>query len=184
MRKSLGAVRRFYGANPLHLLSLIACFAFIGYLVSVIGPATLWNHDVWWQSIVVWFVAAVIAHDLVLFPLYALADRSLTAWPWARHGDRPRPGVPPLNYVRVPALGSGLLLLVFLPGIIEQGRSTYLAATGQTQAVFLDRWLLVTAVMFGLSALLFALRVSLSRTRSAPEPERAVEPPPGAAEER
>ena len=37
------------------------------------------------------------------------------------------------NYLRIPALGSGLTLLVFLPGIVEQGASTYLAATGQTQ---------------------------------------------------
>jgi len=46
--------------------------------VIVLGPQALWNPFVWWQSIAVWFLAAIIAHDLVLFPLYALADRSFT----------------------------------------------------------------------------------------------------------
>lgn len=44
---------------------------------------------------------------------------------------------------------------MFLPGIIEQGASTYLAATGQTQQPFLGRWLLLTAAMFGASAIVY-----------------------------
>ena len=39
---------------------------------------TLWNPGTWWQSIAVWFAAAVVGHDLVLFPLYALVDRILS----------------------------------------------------------------------------------------------------------
>jgi len=42
---------------------------------------------VWWQSILVWFLGAVVLHDLVLFPLYALADRAHTA---GVHGLRRR----------------------------------------------------------------------------------------------
>ncbi|PZS19620.1 MAG: hypothetical protein DLM60_09890, partial [Pseudonocardiales bacterium] len=62
-----------------------------------------------------WFLGAVIAHDLVLFPLYALADRSLSTGlrslrPGSPPGRTP-PRVAALNYLRVPILGTGLLLL-------------------------------------------------------------------------
>ena len=125
----------------------------------------------WWQSIAVWFAAAIIAHDLVLFPIYALADRLLLA---TGAGRQSASRVPVLNYVRVPVLGAGLTLLVFLPGIIEQGAPTFRAATGLTQDVFLGRWLLLTAAMFAISAVIYAIRlarvdryagVRLARTR-------------------
>jgi len=49
--------------------------------------------------------------------------------------------------------------LLFFPGIIQQGKNSYLQRTGQTQQPFLDRWLLLTAAMFGLSAILYAARL-------------------------
>ena len=161
MRNALAGFARLYGSRPLHLLTLLAGFALFGYVVATIKPVTLWNPHVWWQSIVVWFAAAIIAHDLVLFPIYALLDRVLLRRPSARA----HPRVPVLNYVRVPALGAGLTLLVFLPGIVRQGGATYQAATGQTQDPFLGRWLLLTAAMFALSAAIYAVRVALSRRR-------------------
>lgn len=153
-----------YGSNPLHLLTMTAGFALFGYTVVTVKPMTLWNPQSWWQSIAVWFAGAVIAHDLLLFPMYALADRII----WARRGSRPdrRRRVSARNYLRVPALGSGLTLLVFLPGIIEQGASTYLAATGQTQQPFLGRWLLLTAAMFGASAVAYTVRLAVTRRRT------------------
>jgi hypothetical protein len=51
---------------------------------------------------------------------------------------------------------------MFFPGIIQQGSATYLAATGQTQQPFLSRWLLLTAAMFTVSALLYAIRLALA----------------------
>ena len=156
---------RVYGADPLHLLAVLFTFALAGYAVSVVGVQNLWNPDVWWKSIAVWFLGAVIAHDLVLFPLYALADRSLTSGLDAVRGRRrPRSRtVPALNYIRIPALASGLTLLLFLPGIIEQGADAYLAATGLTQEPYLDRWLLISAAFFAVSALTYATRLALSR---------------------
>lgn len=148
--------RRIYGSHPLHLLTLVAGFALLGYVIATIKPTTLWNPNTWWQSIAVWFAAAIVAHDLVLFPVYALADRLLLA---TGAGRRPTARVPVLNYVRVPALGAGLTLLVFLPGIIEQGAPTFRAATGLTQDVFLGRWLLLTAAMFAISALCYGIRL-------------------------
>jgi hypothetical protein len=161
------AFARIYGSQPLHLMTMIAGFALLGYVIAVIKPVTLWNPHVWWQSIIVWFAAAIIAHDLVLFPVYACVDRLL------RRRARPSParaeaGVPVLNYLRVPALGAGLTLLVFLPGIVKQGATTYRAATGQTQDPFLGRWLLLTAAMFVVSAGAYALRLAMARRRARP----------------
>lgn len=158
------SLRHAYGAHPLHLLALLGCFALTGYVaVRVVNAPLL-------PRMVIWFVAAVVAHDLILFPLYALADRSL-------HGllsllpSRPRKGVPvvpPVNYVRIPVLGAGLTFVLFLPGIIEQGGPTYAAATGQTQAPYFGRWLLLAAAMFLVSAVVYAIR-----TRIAGAPARA-----------
>ena len=162
-----------YGSRPLHLLTMVSGFALLGYILVIFKPAALWNPGTWWQSIAVWLAAAVVAHDLLLFPLYALADRLL----FARLGRRTRPGrvrrpkVSARNYIRVPAAAAGLTLLIFLPGIIEQGGPTYQAATGETQQPFLGRWLLLTAAMFAVSAVSYATRLAVVSRRS---PNRAV----------
>ena len=124
MRALFTRFAAFYGSNPLHLLGTVAAWALAGYVVTLLGPQALWNHKVWWQSIAVWFLAAIIAHDLVLFPLYALADRSFTGALAAVRGrwTGPSPRVSPLNYLRVPTLAAGLSLLLFFPGIIQQGQ--------------------------------------------------------------
>jgi hypothetical protein len=159
--------KRAYGAHPLHLLTLLASFALVGYAISLLGVHSLWNDRVWWQSIIVWFIGAIVLHDLVLFPFYALADRSLGAGWRAVTGRAPRatPPVSPRNYLRVPALASGLLLLMFFPGIIRQGSASYLRATGLTQQPFLGRWLLLTAVFFGASAGAYAVATVGARRR-------------------
>ena len=153
---------RIYGANPLHLLAMVACFALWGSVILVAGPMTFINTEVWWQSIAVWFIGGAVLHDLVLFPLYALADWSL------RTGLRASMGsslvritdVPAINYVRLPVLGAGLTFLMFFPGIIEQGAAFYVSATGLTQDPFLRRWLLLVGAMFGTSAAAYVLRVA------------------------
>jgi hypothetical protein len=176
MPNPLARIAHGYGASPLHLLSLLGCFALAGYAAAhLIHQPTL-------IRILIWFVAALVGHDLVLFPLYALADRSLSAalrGLWPRRGPAAR--VPPLNYLRLPLLGAGLLLLVFLPGIIRQGQSTYHAATGQDQHPFLDRWLLLTAAMFLLSAVSYTIRVHRTgrhpTSDSRPDRSNARQPP-------
>jgi hypothetical protein len=142
-------MRRFtdrYGARPAHLSALLACCAIAGYAASFLlgDPALL--------RVLTWFVGAAVVHDLVLFPLYALADRAL--------GRLPRLRVPLVNHVRVPLLGAGLTFLVFLPGIVRQGEATHLAATGLDQQPYLGRWLALVAAMAGLSALLYLVRLT------------------------
>ncbi len=149
-----GRVVRAYGANPLHLLVLLACFALTGYVVTHLIDQPLFIR------MLIWFAGAVIAHDLVLFPLYALADHALKSGLralWPRTGTVP--AVSPLNYLRIPALGSGLLFLIFFPGILQQGKLTYLHATGQHQHPYLGRWLILVAAMFAISAISYALRL-------------------------
>lgn len=180
MGSLIARVKRTYGGHPLHLLTLLACFAFVGYVISVMGPKQLWNSKVWWQSIVVWFVGAILLHDLVLFPFYAIADRSLGAGWRAVTGRLPaaRPKVSPANYIRIPLMASGLLFLMFFPGIIEQGAPAYHRATGLTQQPFLDRYLLIVAALFGLSAVTFAIRSAWvgHRPNATDQPSSAAEP--------
>jgi hypothetical protein len=168
MRALLTRFTAGYGSDPLHLLGTTAALALAGYVVTLLGPNAIWNHRVWWQSIAVWFLGAIVAHDLVLFPLYALADRSLTAALARLRGRRSRHElrVSPLNYFRVPTLAAGLSLLIFLPGIIGQGQISYLAATGQTQQPFVGRWLLLVAALYGTSALAYAARLAVAGRRA------------------
>lgn len=139
-------MRRWYGSSLLHLSAVLGCLALAG---AAALPLLESDGAV---KIGLWFLGAVLVHDLVLFPLYALADRAL-----------PRRG---RNHVRVPALLSGLLLLLFWPVITQHSEGSYSFASGLDQDVYLGRWLAVTAVLFGLSGLLFLLR------RRRPEPVR------------
>ena len=157
----LRRVREFYGASPLHLLALIGCFALAGY------AALRAQSNPRWPAMLAWFAAAIVGHDLVAFPLYALADRSLIR---AVRELSPRrtatpPLVPAVNHIRLPALGAGLLFLLFFPGIIRQGRTTFMAATGRTQQPYLGRWLVLVAAMFALSAVIYAARLGHARYR-------------------
>jgi hypothetical protein len=124
----------------------------------------LFNPKVWWQSIAVWFAVAVIGHDLILFPLYALAERLL---PKRRRDATPADPrrVPLTNYLRMPTLATALTFALFFPGIIRQGAFTYTAATGLTQEPFLNRWLLLTAGFYLISAVCYVVKSLTTRTR-------------------
>jgi len=140
-----GRFRAVYGARLWHLLVLFGAFALTGWVALRLAgePAA--------PRMAVWFVGAVVAHDLVLFPIYASVDRVLLG--------ATRRAPLPLNHIRVPALAAGLLFLVFLPGILRQGRPTYLAATGQDQQPYLWRWLGISCALFVISGLWYAARV-------------------------
>ncbi len=160
--KLLLGFRKLYGSHPLHLLMMLAGFALLGYVVITAKPSLLWKPEgAWWQSMVVWFAAAFLAHDLVLFPIYALADRFLGLRTTRKPRHRRSPRVPVRNYLRVPALGSGLLFLIFFPGIIRQGATLYAEDTGLTQQPFLGRWVLLTVELFATSALIYVIRLAI-----------------------
>ena len=165
MRRQL----RWYGASPLHLLALLACFGLAGYAAARLVS----SHPI---AVIVWFVGAVIGHDLLLVPLYSLADRSAMAA--VRHRDPELPAAPWINYVRVPAALSGLLLLVWFPLILRL-RSPYHASTTLSADPYVWHWLAVTGALFLLSAVAFALRLR-GQAHTAPPPERLAPAPAGA----
>ncbi|WP_193610277.1 hypothetical protein [Nocardioides lijunqiniae] len=144
---------RAYGASGWHLVLMLASLALVGYVVATVGLDALWDPDVWWQSMAVWFVGAIVLHDLVLFPVYALADRLLTH---RRAGSTAR--VPLVNHVRVPTLAAALTFLLFFPGILQRGGDTYANATGLDQDPFLVRWLLIVLAAYLVSAAVYAVR--------------------------
>jgi hypothetical protein len=149
-------LRAFYGGHALNLLALIGCFALSGYAMSYLV------HVPDLARIVLWFALGVIAHDLVLFPLYALADRSLGN---LLHRRRAPTKLPVINYIRVPLLASGLLLAVFAPTILRHSEVLYMQSSGLSEARYFDRWLLLTGAFFLASAVLYAARLAWLRTR-------------------
>ncbi|MDQ3153402.1 MAG: hypothetical protein M3R63_17390 [Actinomycetota bacterium] len=151
-------MRRWYGAGPLHLLAFLASFALAGYAaLKLFGGNPV--------GVGIWFVGCIVGHDLLLFPLYALADSSLVAV------LRRRPAaatVPWVNHVRFPAVVSGILLLVWAPLVFRLSVG-YESITSLTTEPYLERWLAVTGVLFAASAALYALRLRAARR---PQPAR------------
>lgn len=143
-----GRFGRRYGASPWHLLAVLASLLLSAYVVSRLAdnPSLL--------RIAVWFVGAAIVWDLVAGPLIALVDRLLLPL-----RSRPR-RVSLLNHVRVPALLSGLLLIVWTPLIFQRSEQIFRLKAGLTQNPYLDRWLVITAVLVALSALVYAVRLA------------------------
>jgi hypothetical protein len=134
---------RGYGDGPLHLLSHVAALALAAYAFTrIFAGGQPWN-------VVLWFVGAVILHDLVAFPLYTGLNRLALG-----RGRRVRP----VNHVRVPALLSACSFIVFFPLILGLGDGRYERATTLSQDVYLGRWLLLCGALFAASALVCAVR--------------------------
>lgn len=164
-------MRRFvalYGASPLHLIVMIASLAFAGYVI----PRLIESQT---KTVIIWLVGAAVLHDLLFMPIYALADRSVT-----EVGRRSSftAAVPWINHLRFPAAISATLLLVYLPAISRRNTGLEGYSNLSVQPYF-GRWLLVTAILFALSAVAYALR--LRRAAHAPKPEPADNPMGGVA---
>lgn len=115
-----------------------------------------------WLRVAVWFAAAIVLHDLVAFPVYAIADRVLTPVTGAGGRDLRR-RVPVVNHLWLPALGSLQLLVVYLPSISGQGDGGLTDASGLSAGSSLLRWALTSAVLFALGAVLYAGRLLRAR---------------------
>jgi hypothetical protein len=154
--------RERYGAGPLHLLAVLVSFAIAAYALERALELTS-NPD----RILLWLAGSIVAHDLLLFPLYALLG--VLASGVLLRGRRDRLHVAALNHLRVPALLSGLLLLVWYPLVAGPADRGFMRLTGLSKDVYLERWLLLTAALFAVSAAIFALRLlsSASSRRSA-----------------
>jgi hypothetical protein len=147
-------------AAPLRTLLLLASFALTAYA----GVRLVEHSQV--LGLVLWLVGAALLHDLVLLPLYGLADRALQRALRRRssavrrnRADAPSPLV---NHVRVPVFVSGVLLLTWYPLILGRAQR-YEPYTTLDPGVFWGRWLLLTAALFAASALAYAARALLGR---------------------
>ncbi|MFJ1847230.1 MULTISPECIES: hypothetical protein [unclassified Streptomyces] len=160
---------RWYGSGPLHLLVLICSFALAGYaMVRLFAVRPI--------DVAIWFVGAAILHDLILLPLYSLAD--LSAHSVLRHRSGGVPQVPWINYLRVPTFLCGVLLLVWFPLILDLA-IPYQGDTRLHEGVYLGRWLAITGVLFGASALAFALKLRRVRRATRADEERPPTGPDG-----
>ena len=129
-----------YGERPVHLVGFAITFAVAGW--AALELADLRNAF----TILVWFAGAIVLHDLALYPAYTAADRALQRAPLNP------------NYVRVPALLSGLLFLTWFPLILERSPGLYRSVTGVEPPDYLGRWLLITAALFAASLATALLR--------------------------
>ena len=185
MTGAVRRLRRWYGAPLWHLLALAASFALAGYAVAAVAAAGQW------RGFALWFAAAIVVHDLLLFPVYSGADKMLRRFlRRAGSGRSPRPAgpgagpasaplasagpaAPPvLNYLRLPAAFSLLLLLVWFPLILGLSSDRYRRASGLSAGPYLWRWLAVTGIAFAVSAVWYAV----SRRRSAGHARRPRRP--------
>ena len=164
---------RRYGAGPLHLIGHLLLFVVAGWAISQIldgGIVINW---------IVWFIGAAILHDLVLLPLYSTLD-GILGLSTGRYSPRNavargarlpagsgmRPAI--VNHLRAPAVIAGVLLLVYFPLILGLSRRNYFNDTGHHLAGYTLNWLLITAGLFVVSALVYAVRVARRRGRSSP----------------
>ncbi|MDQ6774705.1 MAG: hypothetical protein M3071_00465 [Actinomycetota bacterium] len=168
--------RSLYGAGPRHLLVLLLCFAIAGF--AVVG---------WFErpgdvvTVLEWFAAAIVLHDLVVVPLYSLLDRIVFGWlrrPRNAAGSGARGkrrtvlgAVNSTPYLRIPAILSGLLLVVFFPVIFGFGSQAELSASGIRESGYLARWLIASVVIFALSGVAWGAEVRRSRATSDAGPE-------------
>lgn len=167
----MAGFRRLYGSNPLHLLAHLGVFFIAAWAISQIlgaGFAINW---------IAWFLGAALLHDLVLLPLYSTLDRGLQIGVGPNRGgqragadfeDDPHAWIrpSPLNYLRVPLVVSGILLLVYFPLILGYASKNYRHDTGHALAGYTRNWLLICAGVFLFSALIYAVRVIRSRPRA------------------
>ena len=131
-------LRRAYGASPLHLLAHLVALPLAAFaLLELAGAGNA-------TRIFVWLAASVVLHDLVLLPCYGLLDRL---------GRRATGSA--VNFVRVPAMISALLLLVFFPAISGEGNGAFHGVSGLDYEGYLGRWLLATAGLFLISGAVY-----------------------------
>jgi hypothetical protein len=145
--------REAYGAGLLHLFGVVASFVVVAYALS--SALELTSRP---GRLLLWLGGSIVAHDFVLLPLYGLLGL-IAVGVLAPAARRTRLRIAALNHLRFPALLSGLLLLVWYPLIAGPAGRTFMRASGLSKDVYLDRWLLLTAGLFALSAIVFACRL-------------------------
>ena len=151
-------MRKNYGAGPLHLLSAVAMGAIVLYALIQIAGGT--------QPLdfALWFAGAVVAHDLLAFPLYSTLG--LIAGKGSEAAGA-RPGT--INYLRVPAFLSAIALIAWFPLILGINSDYFEEKTGVAPDGYFAKWLLLTAALALGSALVYAISARRRSRSQAPE---------------
>lgn len=160
-----------YGAQPLHLIAMVASLMLCAYGLLRIND--LDNS----LRIFIWILACALFHDLIALPFYSVllwvaripAGAAMKTRAMAVHA---------YNYIRAPIGFSLLLLLVYFPLIFRMAPEEYMATTGRSVDTYLGRWLLLSAAGFAVSGIAYA--ISLRKRVPVPDASR----PPVPAEER
>jgi hypothetical protein len=149
-------MRRRYGASRRHLLAHVATLAAIAYaLVQAFQPRFAPKPF----NLALWLIAGALLHDLVLLPAYSAVDAGLRRVPGRA-----------ANFVRVPAMLSGITLLVYAPRILDRQPQNTVRSLGHPPADYLGRWLALTAALFALSGLAYAVRAARAARRRPARP--------------
>lgn len=162
--------KRVYGESPLHLLGQLVAFAIAAYaftqIIDVAGTDNL--------SLFIWFVGGALLHDLVFAPIYLVLDLV------ARLGlqDNALRRVRVINHVRFPVAISGVTFIMFFPLILGKSKAIFERTAGEPQPDYLSRWLLITVIVFAVSALAYAVRLRRDASRQARRTEDAAGAPP------
>ncbi len=165
-----------YGAEPLHLLATVASLAIALYAILRIFeiPST--------AGILLWLGAAIVLHDFIALPLYSLFLRVAEEGADAAIEPRRR-ALLALNHVRIPVAFSAVLLLISFPLVFQIDESRYRLTLGSELSLdrYLGNWLLITAALFAISGLIYAIRLRSKRSKRPmsvrPSRRHPVEPP-------
>ena len=118
------------------------------------------------KVLIVWYLGFAIAHDLVFVPAYAGLDRLFRAT-IDRLPLPARTQVPVINHVRAPVVISTILLIIYFPLITGRNDGWFIEISGHNLTHYGRNWLLITAVLFLGSAVIYAARVVRARARTA-----------------
>lgn len=154
--------KRVYGESPLHLLGQLVAIAITIYAIrQIIGVASTDR-----MNLFVWLVAGAVLHDLIFVPVYLVLDLV------TRLGirDHHHLSVRAINHIRFPAAISGVMLLALFPLILGKNEEPFMRAAGEAPPDYLSRWLLITAIVFGVSALAYAVRLRRGAGGAPPAP--------------
>ena len=164
--------RRVYGESPLHLVGQLATLAVAVYATYWVVEVTSTDN----LSLLIWFVGGALLHDLLFVPVYLVLDLI------ARLGiqDHALRHVRAINYIRFPVAISGSMLFLLFPLILSKGKATFERTSGEQAPDYVSRWLLVTALVFAVSAIAYAvaLRRDAMRVKRTAGNAPAAEPPP------
>lgn len=150
----MSTVKRLYGEHPAHALVLL-----VSFVPAVLALSQLLDERR--LDVGKWLIGSAVLHDAVLLPLYVGLDAAAVAL-WRRY---PGP-VAWLNFVRVPAAVSGMLLLVYSPEILGKAES-FEQKTGRSTDAYLGHWLFVTALLAAGSVVWYLARLVVVKRRSA-----------------